>query len=125
MAETTEQKGLDPKTIDTILQTGLQVGGTIAAQRQASGKAAARRARIEACGRKPLFNRRKRADYDKCVAAASQEGAGQTRSTAPNVPLPPSGEGQGNNKTMMYVGIGLGVLVVGALGFYLFKKFKK
>ena len=126
-ATTTQNQNNMP--LDAILNAGLQVGGTIARQRQASGKSAARQARIAACGRKPLIGfgkkfRQRKADYEKCAANA------QSASDAANAPLPPfdnrSGDtGDGGNKTMLYVGIGLGVVVLGVVGFILYKKFGK
>ena len=113
---------IDPQLIDTILTTGAQVGTTVAKQRQASGKSAERQARIAACGRKPLFGKKKKADYEKCVAAA--QGGGQQRSA--DIPDGNSSGGDGeDNKTMLYVGIGLGVVVLGVVGFILYKKFSK
>lgn len=122
-ATTTQNQNNMP--LDAILNAGLQVGGTIARQRQASGKSAARQARIAACGRKPLLGKKKKAAYNKCVADA------QAASSGANAPLPPfdnrsgGGEEDGDNKTLMYVGIGLGVVVLGVVGFILYKKFGK
>lgn len=122
----TAAKGIDPKSLDAILNTGLVVGGTIARQRQQSGRAAARQARIAACGRKPLIGKKKKAAYNKCVADA------QAGANIPNTPLTPpdfrsggGGEEGGDNKTLMYVGIGLGVVVLGVVGYILYKKFGK
>lgn len=110
--------------IDELLQVGLQVGGTIARQRQQSGASSNRQARIAACGRKPLIGKKKKAAYNQCVANA------QAGANIPNSPMTPpdfrSGEGDGgDNKTMQYVGIGLGVVVLGVVGFILYKKFGK
>ena len=109
--------------IDELLTAGLVVGGTVARQRQQSGASANRQARIAACGRKPLFGKKKKAAYNQCLAIA-QGGS------MPNSPMTPpdfrSGEGDGgDNKTMQYVGIGLGVVVLGVVGFILYKKFGK
>jgi len=122
--------GISPESLDTLLNTGLQATSTIVGQRAASGKSAARQARIAACGRKPLLGvgkkfRQRKADYEKCVANAQSGG------NVANAPLPPfdnrSGDtgGDGGGNTMMYVGIGLGVVVLGVVGFILYKKFGK
>jgi hypothetical protein len=127
--KTTEPKNnknmsVPPELFDTLLQTGVTVGGTIASQRQKTGKSAARQERIAACGRKPLFGARKKAEYNKCVANL---GGAQQRSA--DIPPPPfdensgGGDEGGSNKTMLYVGIG--VVVLGVVGFILYKKFGK
>lgn len=110
--------------IDELLQAGLVVGGTIARQRQQSGRSANRQARIAACGRKPLFGKKKKAAYNQCLADAQAGVSAATRSG--DLPID-TGEGQGDsgNKTMQYVGIGLGVVVLGVVGFILYKKFGK
>jgi len=108
--------------LDQVLQLGLQVGGAVTKQRQQSGAAAERQARIAACGRKPLFGKKKKAEYNKCVAEA--QGGGQQRGA--DIPVGNSSGGDGeDNKTMLYVGIGLGVVVLGVVGFILYKKFSK
>jgi hypothetical protein len=114
--------GVSPEALDTLLNTGLQATATIAGQRAASGKSAARQARIAACGRKPLIGKKKKEAYRKCLAEAEGQGGGDTRSA--NFPPPPSTD-EGGNNTMMYVGIGLGVIVLGVVGFILYKKFGK
>ena len=114
---------LDPQMLDTLLQTGIQATSTVVGQRAASGKSAARQARIAACGRRPLFGKRRKAEYDKCAAQA-QADSESTKSM--ETPYYGGGDSDsGGNKTMMYVGIGLGVIVVGALGFFLIRKFSK
>lgn len=126
---------LSKENIDNILTVGKVVGGTIQAQRQASGAAAARQARIEACGRKPIIavtkkQKQKKADYDKCVQRAQQGGEGSEKSTSPLAPPPlapppTQGDGTGGDAMKRYIMIGVGVILVGAVGFFLFKKFKK
>lgn len=115
---------IDPQLIDTIITTGAQVGTTVAKQRQASGKSAERQARIAACGRKPLFGKKKKAEYNKCIAEAQGASDGSTRSG--DVP-PDSGDGgdEGGNKTMLYVGIGVGVLALIAIGYFVVRKMSK
>jgi hypothetical protein len=119
------KKGLSNEEFDQVLQLGVAVGGTVARQRLASGKSSERQARIAACGRRPLFGKKKKAEYDKCLAAA------QSDPLERSAPFPDAGSsgsngGDGNrNQVMLYVGVGLGVVVVGVLGFFLYKKFSK
>jgi hypothetical protein len=108
--------------IDELLQAGVQIGTTVTRQRAASGKSASRQARIAACGRKPLFGKKKKAAYNECLANAEAGVDAATRSG--DFPPPPSSDGGGSN-TMMYVGIGLGVIVLGVVGFVLYRKFNK
>ena len=112
--------GLSPEALDTLLNTGLQATATVVGQRAASGRSAARQARIAACGRKPLFGKKKKEAYRQCLEQA--QGGGDTRSG--DFPPPPSSDGGGSN-TMMYVGIGLGVVLLGVVGFVLYRKFNK
>jgi hypothetical protein len=112
--------GISPEALDTLLNTGLQATATVVGQRAASGRSAARQARIAACGRKPLFGKKKKEAYRQCLEEA--QGGGDTRSG--DFPPPPSSDGGGSN-TMMYVGIGLGVVVLGVVGFVLYRKFNK
>jgi LPXTG-motif cell wall-anchored protein len=113
---------LSPEALDTLLNTGLQATSTIVGQRAASGRSAARQARIAACGRKPLFGKKKKEAYRQCLEQAQGQGGGDTRSG--DFPPPPSSDGGGSN-TMMYVGIGLGVVLLGVVGFVLYRKFNK
>lgn len=108
--------------IDELLQAGAQITNAVVRQRQSSGKSASRQARIAACGRKPLFGKKKKDEYNKCLADAQAGVGAGTRSAD----LPPdTGASDGDNKTMMYVGIGLGVIVLGVVGFILVRKFRK
>ncbi|NBX73333.1 MAG: hypothetical protein EBQ89_03440 [Alphaproteobacteria bacterium] len=112
---------IDPQILDTLLRTGVQATSTIAGQRAASGKSALRQERIASCGRKPLFGRKKKEEYRKCVEEA---GIGMTKST-PSDLMPPSlpeEEGSGN---MKFVYIGLGILALGVISFIVYKKFGK
>jgi LPXTG-motif cell wall-anchored protein len=112
--------GVSPEALDALLNTGLQATSTIVGQRAATGKSASRQARIAACGRKPLFGKKKKEEYRKCLEQA--QGGADTRS---NDFPPPSTSDEGGNNTMMYVGIGLGVIVLGVVGFFLYRKFNK
>lgn len=114
--------GIDPKSLDALLQTGVVVGGTVARQRQASGRSAERQARIAVCGRKPLFGKKKKEEYRKCVERNQGQQSVATRSSD----FPSSAPSDDNgNKTMTYVGVGLGVVLLGVVGFILYRKFNK
>jgi hypothetical protein len=112
---------IDPQTLDTLLQTGLQATATIAGQRAASGKKAARQERIAACGRRPVFNRKAKEEYRKCIAEASLGGTKSMPSDDTYSPPPPPPQG-GN---MRFVYIGLGVLLLAGVGFFVIKKMGK
>ena len=114
-------KKFDIDSLTSILTTGAKVVGTVQQQRQQSGAAAERRARIEACGRKGvgyIFSRRKRNEYQKCVEQAMSSGA-QPKSNMPNITPPPE-----KPKTLLYVGIGIGIIALVGGIFYVIKKKK-
>lgn len=116
---------IDPQTLDTLLQTGVQATATIAGQRAASGRSAARQERIAACGRRPLFGRRKKEAYRKCLEEAN---IGGTKSMPSDNYTPPPiqdliNDGGGGN--MKFVYIGLGVLLLAGIGFFVIKKMGK
>lgn len=112
---------IDPNTLDTLLQTGVQATATIVGQRAASGKSAMRQERIAQCGRRPLFGRQKKQAYNECVAKL---GSSQERSAPINYGDGGSqGTDEGSNNTLLYVGVS--VLVLGIVGFILYKKFGK
>jgi len=85
--KTQNKMPIDPNSLDLLLKTGVQVAGGVAQQRAASGKSAARQERIAACGRKPLFGKKRKEEYRKCV---EQAGIGMTKSspsdTMPSAP---------------------------------------
>jgi hypothetical protein len=106
-------------SLTQILTTGAVVAGTIGGQRAASGAAAQRQARIEACGRKGLgylFSRRKKEEYRRCVEAANAAsyGGGADKSYSP--PPPPQ-----KSNTMLFIGIGA-VVVIGAAAYFFMRK---
>lgn len=111
-------EGINLDALTQLLTTGAKVAGTIGAQRAASGAAAQRQARIEACGRKGLgylFSRRKRDEYQKCIDSAnSMPIGGSTNITPP--PPPPQ-----RSNTMLFVGIGA-VVVIGAVAYFVMRK---
>lgn len=112
-------RSFDVDSLTSILTTGAVVAGTIGGQRAASGAAAQRQARIEACGRKGLgylFSRRKKEEYRRCVAEANAAsyGGGSDKSYTP--PPPPQ-----KSNTMLFVGIGA-VVVIGAVAYFVMRK---
>ena len=106
--------GANLDTLTQLLQTGVDIGKQVREQRQASGAAASRQARLAACGRRPLFPGAKRDAYDKCVAQAMGGSGGYTP------PPPPSSSSKSN--TMLYVG--LGVVALGIVGFIIYRRNK-
>ena len=112
---------IDPQTLDTLLQTGVQATATIAGQRAASGRSAARQERIAACGRRPLFGRRKKEAYRKCLEEAN---IGGTKSMPSDNYTPPTIQDE-DGGNMKFVYIGLGVLLLAGIGFFVIKKMGK
>ena len=109
----------------SLAQSAITIGAGIAAVRQQSGAAAARQQRIAACGRKPLVGvgrrfRERKEKYRACVAALNN----------PQLPIDkglPSGgafssQAATNDRTMIYVGVGVGILVLGTIAYFAFKK---
>lgn len=114
---------LDPQTLDTLLQTGVQATATIAGQRAASGRSAARQERIAACGRRPLFGRRKKEAYRKCL---EENNIGGTKSMPSDNYTPTQIQDEdGGGGNMKFVYIGLGVLLLAGIGFFVIKKMGK
>jgi hypothetical protein len=111
---------IDPQTLDVLLKTGVQATSTIAGQRAASGKREARQERIAACGRKPLLGKRKKAEYNKCVAELNNA---NTKSAPSDTYVPPPMEESGSNMKFVYIGIG--ILVLAGIGFFVIKKMNK
>jgi hypothetical protein len=112
----------DASGLNDLLNLGnqaIQIGGSIKYQRQQSGAAANRQARIAKCGRKPIIGKAKKEAYQKCLDDA-------------NKPLPNDGSGGNDNKnlggttgsSMKFVWIGLTIAVVGGIGYMLYKKMK-
>lgn len=98
-----------------IVAQGAQIYGAINQQRTLSGAKSNRQERLAKCGRKPLFGKKKKAEYAKCMAEANTpSGSGYD----PNKSL----SGEGSNKNMTYVLIGGAVLVIGGLMYYLSKR---
>jgi hypothetical protein len=105
--------GISADSLTQILQTGLQIGGSIRQQRQASGASANRQARLAACGRRPLFGKARKAAYDKCVADATASSGAYSPS------MPPAPQ---TNNTMLFVG--LGVVALGVVGYIIYRRNK-
>jgi LPXTG-motif cell wall-anchored protein len=113
--QTSAQKSF---SLDNLLNLGVQVAGAVGQARTASGAKADRQARIAACGRRPLLGKQKKREYDQCVANASmaQRSTGGGSTPPPSTPPPPSS----NNMTIVLIGVGL--LAVGGLAYFLLKK---
>jgi len=115
----------DLSGLNAILGIGSQVaqiGGAIAAQRQQSGASANRQARIAQCGRKPLFGKKKKKKYKKCVAELNA-----SLNAPPPIVYSPSDVNKNidtnqGGSTMKFVWIGLGVLAVGTIAFLALRK---
>jgi cobalamin biosynthesis Mg chelatase CobN len=108
----------DLDSLTKILTTGVQVSGTVKAQRGASGKSAERQARIEACGRKGLgyfFSRTKKQAYNKCVDEANRASYSDTNQGS-NMPPPPPPR----SNTLLFVGIG--VVVIAGIAYFVMRK---
>lgn len=109
-----------------VVKKGLEIGATIKANREASGKKQRRRDLKDICGSRfrPLFNKKKKgewlkckADYDKQMAAANQgEVDGDTKGATP----PPTDEGMSMGAK---IGIGVGALaVIGIATYFIIKR---
>ena len=108
------------------VKKGLEIGATIQANREASGKKQRRRDLKDICGSrfKPLFNKKKKAewvkcksDYDKQMQAAAQ-GDVDTKSATPTDA--PADEGMSMGAK---IGIGVGALaVIGIATFFIMKR---
>ena len=66
------------------------------------------------CGKKPVFGKKKKAAWSKCVETANK----QAKSSGGSGSNPP----EGKSKTLLYVGIGVGVLALVGLAIYIVKK---
>lgn len=108
----TSGSGISADSLTQLLTTGLQITGSIRQQRQASGAAANRQARIAACGRRPLFGKARKEVYDECLKQAM---GGVTY--IPSSSTPPR-----RNNTMLFVG--LGVVALGVVGYIIYKRNK-
>ena len=105
-------------SLDTLLNVGTQIAGAIGKARTESGARADRQARIAACGRRPLLGKKKKREYDQCAANASMEQRSTGGGSTPPLPPPPPP----SNNTMTFVLVGVGLLAVGGLAYFLLKK---
>jgi len=116
-----QQGGLNDwlnKGSQLIVQGG-QIVGAISQQRQASGVAQQRQAIKNACGRKPLFSRKRKEEYRKCAEGVIGSNTDNTGNIDDTKTL---GGGGGSTSPIL---IGVGVLALGVIGFLLYKKYKK
>ena len=120
---TNEQKN-DGSGLNALLglaSQGAQVAGAIRYQRQQSGASGRRQSLIAQCGRKPLFGRARKDEYRKCKAdyqAGISTPVGGIVAGDENKNI--GGAGQGGS--MKFIWIGLAVVVVGGIGYMLYKK---
>jgi hypothetical protein len=109
--------------LNAILGIGTQAAqilGAIAIQRQQSGVAADRQARIAQCGRRPLFQGVRRREYDRCVAGASA--IATTPMPISNLSNDESKSIGGSGSPMKYIALGLGVLAIGTIAVLALRK---
>jgi hypothetical protein len=114
----------DLSGLSEILGIGTQlasIGGAIANQRQQSGASARRQSRVATCGRRPLFGRRRKEDYDKCIAEynASLNAPPIVDSSSDANKSIGGGE---SGSSMKFVWIGLAVVALGGFGYLAFRK---
>lgn len=109
------QSGSLDSILGTLLQ-GAQVVGAIKYQREQSGAAADRQARIAQCGKRPIFGKSKKEAYQKCIADANKP--------LPNILENVDNENKnlGGGSSMKFVYIGLGVLALGGIAYLALKK---
>jgi len=109
--------------LNAILGIGTQlaqIGGAIAIQRQQSGAAADRQARIAQCGRRPLFQGVRRREFDRCVAGASA--IATTTNTLSDISNDESKSIGESGSAMKYIALGLGVLAIGTIAVLALRK---
>ena len=104
-----------------LASQGAQIAGSIRYQRQQSGASARRQSLIAQCGRRPLFGRERKADYEKCKA-------NYEASLLTPVGSQVGGQGDvnknigGQGGSMRFVLIGVGVLAIGAIAYLALRK---
>lgn len=103
-----------------LASQGTQIAGAIRYQRQQSGASARRQTLIGQCGRRPLFGRQAKADYDKCKAnyeasLTQPQGGGQGGDGSKSLT-------QQQGSSMKFVWIGVGVLAIGTIAYLTLRK---
>lgn len=104
-----------------LASQGAQIAGSIRYQRQQSGASARRQSLIAQCGRRPLFGRERKADYEKCKA-------NYEASLLTPVASQVASQGDvnknigGQDGSMRFVLIGVGVLAIGAIAYLALRK---
>ena len=104
-----------------LASQGAQIAGSIRYQRQQSGASARRQSLIAQCGRRPLFGRERKADYEKCKAnyeASLLTPVGSQVGSQGDVNKNIGGQGG----SMRFVLIGVGVLAIGAIAYLALRK---
>lgn len=69
------------------------------------------------CGKKPVFGKKKKAAWNKCV-----ETANKPAKSSGGIGSGTKGERKEKSKTLLYVGIGVGVLALVGVAIYIAKK---
>jgi len=109
-------------SLDSILGVATQatqIGGAINYQRQQSGASARRQSRVAQCGKRPLLGKRRKREYQKCIAnyetsLLAPYGGGVVGDVNKNI--------EGGGSSMKFVWIGLGVVAIGAIAFLALRK---
>lgn len=119
------QMGTDKNTtsgLNSLLglaSQGAQIAGSIRYQRQQSGASARRQSLIAQCGRRPLFGRERKADYEKCKADYE---ASLLRTQTQNLDENKNLLKDEGNSSMKFILIGVGVLAIGAIAYLALRK---
>ena len=104
-----------------LASQGAQIAGSIRYQRQQSGASARRQSLIAQCGRRPLFGRERKEEYEKCKAnyeASLLTPVGSQVGSQGDVNKNIGGQGG----SMRFVLIGVGVLAIGAIAYLALRK---
>jgi hypothetical protein len=102
-----------------LASQGAQIAGSIRYQRQQSGASARRQSLIAQCGRRPLFGRERKADYEKCKANYE---ASLLTTTNTNTNDNKNLGDEERSSSMKFVWIGLAVVALGGIAYLTLRK---
>jgi hypothetical protein len=102
-----------------LASQGAQIAGSIRYQRQQSGASARRQSLIAQCGRRPLFGRERKADYEKCKANYE---ASLLTTTNTNTNDNKNLGDEERSSSMKFVWIGLAVVALGGIAYLALRK---